>query len=347
SALERLGNARRALEEIARDVPSLAAAADRVEEARGFAADATASVRRFLEGFEADPARIAAVAERLDVLNRILDRYRTDEAGVLAKLRATDDEIATLETSSISICALEGELRAALGEMEASGAELTKKRRAAAPALEKEVAETLAQLGMPRAGFAVRIEAAGGGDALARSRADGFDDVAFELAANPGEPARPLARVASGGELARVALAIEAACSAVAAAPTIVFDEIDENVGGRLAPALGRHLRRSAADRQVVVVTHLAGVAAYADRHLQVEKHVEGKATRTRVRPLDEDARVGELAEMLAGGGSRETARAEARALLAEARSAGVVRPAKRPARPAVSRLRRIRDARD
>jgi DNA repair protein RecN (Recombination protein N) len=325
SATERLAAARRALEELRPVAPQLAPLADRLEEARLLVSDAVGEARRFIDGIEGDPRRLAAVSERIDRIQRVLERFRVDEAGALALLASMEGELGTLERSGTRAAELGGILASKLAELRKVGNRLTKARREAAPRLAAEVLRTLAGLGMERARFQVAIggrePAPGGAPAeLATSTEAGFDQVEFELAPNPGEPFQPLGNVASGGELARVALAIESACADVATIPTILFDEIDENVGGRLGPALGAHLARAAKSKQVLVVTHLAGVAAHAHRHLLVTKEMRGGRTHTNIAALDGEARVPELAAMMGGDSSSEVALADARELLHSAR---------------------------
>ena len=157
---------------------------------------------------------------------------------------------------------------------------------------------------------------------LERFGPDGADDVEFLLGANPGEPVKPLRHVASGGEAARIMLALRSVLS-VGPAPagrgerTLVFDEIDSGVGGHLAPKVANHLRTLSSGDQVLCVTHLPAIAAAADRHLRVSKRVEAGRSRTVVDVLEDEERVGEVADMIAGGADHETARAEARRLLA------------------------------
>ena len=192
---------------------------------------------------------------------------------------------------------------------------------------------SLAELGLERASFRVRVEARAALDlhspnadsertsdleAARRLGPDGADEVEFLLAANPGEDPAPLREVASGGETARIMLALRTALALKQTIPTLVFDEIDAGVGGRLGPKVGQHLRALAAGQhQVLCVTHLPAIAAAAERHLQVKKEVSGGRTRTQVAVLEGEARIEEIADMIAGGAAHATARAEAARLLA------------------------------
>jgi DNA repair protein RecN (Recombination protein N) len=356
SALERITSARRALQELSPIAPPLAPIAERMEEARILLEDSVSEARRFCDQLEADPARLESITERLDRVQRILDRFKVDETGALALLTEMEGEIQRLSGAEQRGEELERDLKSMIDDMFVIGCKLTAARAAAAPKLASAVRDALAGLEMARADFRVVLKeiaapkppasespspardgiAPGARaelpepESLVRSHASGFDDVTFEIAPNPGEPMQPIGEIASGGELSRLALAIESACAERVATPIILFDEIDENVGGRLGPAIGDHLRKVSASRQVLVVTHLAGVAAYCDHHIFVSKNVKDGRTQTQVRALAEHERIEELAAMLAGDGGRETARAEARALFEAAQG----RPPREPERP-------------
>lgn len=346
SALERLTAARRAFQELAPLAGELAPLTERLEEARLTVEDVVSEARRFCDSLDADPARLAEVTDRLDRIHRILDRFKVDEAGAIALLTEMEMEIARLSASGERGEALDVQLKSMLEEMFIIGCKLTAARAAAAPKLAAAVRDALRGLEMDKAEFqillkeipasapsaemqqngdghlALRDAALREPDSLAKSNPAGLDEIIFLIAPNPGEPASPIGEVASGGELARVALAIESACAERVSTPIILFDEIDENVGGRLGPALGTHLRKVAEPRQVLVVTHLAGVAAYADHHLFVTKQVREGRTQTQVHSLDYDDRISEIAAMMSGDSTSETALAEARSLLQAANPA-------------------------
>lgn len=340
SALERISSARRAMQELAQLAPALAPLADRLEESRLQIDDVVSETRRFAESLDFDSARLAEITDRLDRVQRILDRFKVDEAGAIALQNEMESEIAKLSASGERGEALEVQLKSMLEELFVTGCKLTAARAAAAPKLSAAVLESLRGLEMEGAHFQVALRelertplsaadavladeslanlppAMAEPDTLVKSNASGFDDIYFLIAPNPGEPAQPIGEIASGGELARVALAIESACAERVSTPIILFDEIDENVGGRLGPTLGVHLRKVAEPRQVLVVTHLAGVAACADHHLFVSKSVRDGRTQTQVESLEFDERIHEIAAMMTGDGASETAVAEARALI-------------------------------
>ncbi len=325
SAREVVAIAGRDAAALARLDPRWAAVAERLAGLEAELSDTAADVRDLADRAEHDPAALAALEERLSVIYGLLRRYGDDEAAVLAhgersvaeieRLRGLDDERARRETEDAAL----------LAEVAAAAAGLSALRRAAAGRLAGEVGRVLEALGFPPGVFDVTVgrkPAAAGepaveidGDALAFD-ATGIDQVVFQMAPNAGEPARPLARIASGGELSRVALAIKEVLAGVDQTPTLVFDEIDAGIGGRSADPVGRSLWALARDHQVLVVTHLAQIAAYADAHVRIVKREREGRTVTEVESLDHEGRIRELADMLTGQGSGTTALASARELL-------------------------------
>ncbi len=282
---------------------ALAALGERLAAAQVEVEDVAAELRSAVETWEDDPDRLAQVRARRQLLRELARKYGGDLAAVLAHRDATAAELAGLLDAEVqageAARRLDG-LRMALAAAQAAVGEA---RRRAAPSLAAAVEERLRALGMPRARLAVRV----GED-------DPGDDVSLLFSANPGEPLLPLAKVASGGELARAMLALRLVLSE--APPTMVFDEVDAGIGGTAALAVGRALRELARHHQVVVVTHLAQVAAFADRHLAVTKEVVGERTVARVRPVEGEDRVVELARMLSGRPESATARRHAAELL-------------------------------
>ena len=205
-----------------------------------------------------------------------------------------------------------------------SGQRLSKARARMRNKLRKSVREGLNELGLERASFDLRVEpypepTTRDGDARRRWREHGGDEIELLLAANPGEALSPLREVASGGEMARVLLALRGALAAGQSTPTLIFDEVDAGVGGRLGPKVAAHLEALSHHHQVLCVTHLPAIAARANGHLKVSKATKGGRTRTQVQELERTARVREIADMIAGGADSKSARAEARRLLAPA----------------------------
>ncbi len=284
-------------------------------------AELAADVRAYGEQAEADPARLAQLQERRHLLAQLTRKYGAQIADVLAYADEGRQRIAALEGADADAADLEGRCDDAQAEARALAEDVRRGRRTAAERLAEDVDAHLRDLGMPHAAFSVAVEPLADG-ALA---AHGADEVTFLLAPNPGEPARPLADAASGGERSRVSLAIEVALADVDDARVLVFDEVDAGIGGATAMAVGEKLARLAAGdgdrrRQVLCVTHLAQLAAFADVHHVVEKGVAGGRTVTTARQVAEDGRVEELSRMLGGDATAEAGREHARELLDRAR---------------------------
>ena len=293
-------------------------------------------IARDIERLEADPGRLAFVAERLDALAKLKRKYGATLEDVLrfrAEIGREREELSDLEGA---VATAEKAAREAFEGYRKAALELSAARAAAAPRLARAVRSHLVDLAFPKAAFDVSVTRRpdpespfrAGGDSVACA-AHGIDAVRFIFSPNPGEPARPLPKIASGGELARVQLALAASLAeeeirlgggrARRGGPvrTFVFDEVDAGVSGATAEAVGRKLRSLSRREQVLVVTHLAQVAAAGERHLLVEKETSGGRTRTRVAALDEKGRVEAIAGMLAGASVGAAARAQARQLLA------------------------------
>jgi DNA repair protein RecN (Recombination protein N) len=284
-------------------------------------------VRQARDGIVTDPAALAAVTERRHVLHELRRKYGDTLADVLAFASEARARVEELEGHAERVRALETRREHVAREVDDAAARLSKARHAAAPQLAATVSEHLAELALGGARFDVEIEDAEVGD-------DGADRVVFVLAPNPGEPPRPLARAASGGELSRTMLAIRLVLSE--APPTLVFDEVDAGIGGTAGTAVGRALRALGAHHQVLCVTHLPQVAAAAHTQVHVSKQGAGDRTVASAALLLDDARVSELARML-GGATTESARAHARELLDDA----VTADAPRRRRPVASGRRR------
>jgi DNA repair protein RecN (Recombination protein N) len=282
--------------------------------------DVAAEVRGLLESVDHDAAAVAGLEERLSTIYTLERRYGDDEAAVIAH-----GERAAAEAERLRGIDEEREMRQRederlLGDVAARARELSDLRSGAAERLAEEVDGVLRGLGFREGAFevavgrrpAARDDAAIelGGDAVAFD-ATGADEVVFRFAPNPGEPARPLARIASGGELSRVALAIKQVLAAADDTPTLVFDEVDTGIGGRTADPIGRSLWTLARAHQVLVVTHLPQIAAHADAHFRISKRERDGRTVTDVVRLDDEGRTIELAAMLGGGAAATDAAAE------------------------------------
>jgi len=312
AANDRIGSARAELE----DRRPLEALAARLAGIQAEAADVATELRHVVEGWEDDPERLAEVRARRQQLRELCRKYGEGPAEVLAYAQEARTRLAELDTVDERARALQAALGEATDELAAAQGAVGEARRRAAPALAAAVEARLRVLAMPHA----RVEVTVGDE-------DPGDDVAFLLGANPGEPALALAKVASGGELARAMLALRLVLTDEPG--TIVFDEVDAGVGGEAAVSVGRALAELAERHQVLVVTHLAQVAGLAGHQLAVRKTVVAGRTVASVEALEGEARVVELARMLSGRPDSATARRHAEELLAGAAGAVVT-----PSRP-------------
>ncbi|RJS47299.1 DNA repair protein RecN [Nocardioides cavernaquae] len=335
-ALGAVSVARRALEGVREHDTEASTLADRLAEVSYLLADVAADVASYATGLETDPARLAHVSERRAALTHLTRKYgeTIDEVLVWAQqasqrllaLDGTDDRIAELRQERAT---LRTELAVAAGELSAA-------RTEAAGRLATEVTAELGLLAMPHARVTLAVtqgEAAAPspdeigaavlqvGKRWIRFTSTGIDEVEFLLAANTGSDPRPLHKGASGGELSRVMLALEVSLAGTSPVPTFVFDEVDSGVGGKAAVEVGRRLAQLARTAQVLVVTHLPQVAAYADRHVVIAKSTDGVVTTSGLTVLDESDRARELSRMLAGMDESDTALAHAEELLAAARA--------------------------
>lgn len=325
-----VAGAHRALEAVRSHDRELAGLAERIGEIGILMADVAGELAGYADGLDADPLRLAAVEERRAALNHLTRKYGQDIAAVLAWAEESAARLAELDGDDDRIGELTAErdaLRTELGELAQT---LTDARTESAKRFADAVTAELAELAMPHARVIVEIrqtevaeDADGievGGRTVAYGPA-GADEVELLLAPHPGAPPRPIAKGASGGELSRVMLAVEVVFAGTAPVPTYLFDEVDAGVGGKAAVEVGRRLARLAKSAQVVVVTHLPQVAAFADRQLLVAKTNDGSVTRSGVTVLEGEERVRELSRMLAGQEDSETARAHAEELLETART--------------------------
>ena len=325
-ALGAMAVARRSLEGVREHDPQVADLADRLAEASYLLSDLAADVASYASGLESDPPRLATVSERRAALTALTRKYGEDIDEVLAWWRASAQRLFELDDTDDRAARLRTErddLRATLSDLAAT---ISAARHDAATRLGDQVTAELSRLAMPHAQVAVSVTCHDDPDGLevggraVRFGADGVDEVELLLAANVGADARPLAKGASGGELSRVMLALEVVLAATSPVPTFVFDEVDAGVGGKAAVEVGRRLAMLARTSQVVVVTHLPQVAAFADGHVVVHKSSDGLVTTSHLQVIDDQARVRELSRMLAGREESETALAHAEELLATAR---------------------------
>jgi len=320
-AVTLIAQARRAVEAMAGRDPALDELAGRVAEVSYLVADVTADLASYAAGIDVDPARLTAAADRQAALARLLRKYGDTVDEVLAWASASALRLAELDADTDAGEELRCRETVLRGELAGHAGRLSAARRKTAVSLEKAVTAELAALAMARARFRVVVrqtDAEDGLDSDGRRVAfgrDGVDDVEMLLATHPDAPQRPIQRAASGGELSRIMLALQVVLAGADPVPTQLFDEVDAGVGGRAAVEVGRRLARLARNAQVIVVTHLPQVAAFADHHVRVER-TDAATTVTR---LDDAERLRELSRMLAGQEDSVAARAHAEELIAVA----------------------------
>jgi DNA repair protein RecN (Recombination protein N) len=290
-------------------------------------------LRRYVDGIEASPERLQQVEDRLALLERLKRKYGPTLGDVRVRRDTLRRELDELQQGEDRLAQLEQEHERARSEYVAAATAVGKARRDAAPRLARELERLLAELAMERTRFEVRF--AGIADAVpdeSRWTADGIDIAEFYVSPNPGEDLRPLARIVSGGELSRIMLAIKTLIFGArigvpdrarsglpgSGAPGLIFDEVDAGIGGRVADVVGRKLHALGSAFQVLCITHLPQIAAYADTHFQIEKSVGGSRTSTVVRRLGDDDRITEIARMLGGEAITDILKASAREMLTE-----------------------------
>ena len=331
AAAAAMAAALRALEDVARFDRTFEPICDGLRSARISVEDASLSLRDYLEQLDANPQRLEQVEDRLSVLDRLKRKYGPTLADVLAHMEQVGRELEELESSDELARQAQQELDAAAERYRQLAGRLSAQRKSAAARLEKAVARILAELAMERTAFRIEFSA----PAEESWKASGMDRVEFLILPNPGEPLRPVDQVASGGELSRLMLALitgaetrrdrpagtsKERASQTNSARSLVFDEIDAGIGGRVAEVVGRKLKALAAGHQVLCVTHLPQIASFADHHYFVEKVERDGRAITLARHLEEGERAPELARMLSGARITDTVLKHARDLLRSAR---------------------------
>jgi DNA repair protein RecN (Recombination protein N) len=325
AVLARLGHVWRRVGELATLDPQFQPYLDARDTIKSQLEDLAVFLRRYVDQIDASPAKLQQVEERLALLERLKRKFGPSLGDVVARRDALRRELTELTTGDERTGQLEAQLQADKAAYLAAAKRLSAERRKAAVTFARRVEELLADLAMERTRFDVRFA-----DVHDESSwtVDGFDAPEFFVSPNPGEDLRPLVRVVSGGELSRIMLAIKtltfgARLSAGdgervggAGAPGLIFDEVDAGIGGRVADVVGRNLRALGSMFQVLCITHLPQIAAYADTHVHIEKRVERGRTSTTVKQLDADGRVDELARMLGGEAITSGLRASAREML-------------------------------
>ncbi len=316
AAVDRLSAAARELERLVAIDQELAEPLRQIEEAKVLAEEAATTLRDYADHLDGDPASLAAMDDRLALLSRLRRKHGGTLAEVIARGAALAEELETLENRDGRLAELEASHKDVEREARAAAAELTELRIRAGDRLGELVARSLDDLGMASARIRVHIDSTEDPTELS---VHGADRVEYLLASNVGEGEKPLAKVASGGELSRITLALKLTLRRADEVATYVFDEVDAGIGGATAEVVGRQIRSVADERQVLCVTHLPQIAAFADTHFHVAKRSADGRTETAVARLEGDDRRDEMARMLGGKRLTKRARAHAAEMLREA----------------------------
>ncbi len=313
SIYDQLSTVYGALDALAPLHPEFAEAASLIATAQAQAEEAANTVRAVLERLDLDPEHLQQVEQRLAAIHDLARKHRVKPAE-LPELRVSmQAQLDAVGDSAEALDRLQRQQDKLLEEYRTIAAELTARRRKSATGFAAEITRLVRRLGMPKAQFAVEVDPA---DPATVVRATGADDIRFDFSANPGQSLRPLARVASGGELSRISLAVEVVSLRSSQAPTMIFDEVDAGISGAVAEIVGQTLRALGRERQVLCVTHLAQVAAQGHHHYAIRKVVRNGQTFTQVLPVDGTQRIEELARIQGGIEISEVALAHARELL-------------------------------
>jgi DNA repair protein RecN (Recombination protein N) len=322
SAQDLLKRVARTLDPLTRTMPELAQAASTLERVADETREVAFSLRDLGQNWTDDPARLDDLEARMAILRRLAARFRCTVDELAERRAATEAKLASLEQDDADLLALDQPVAAAWQALKQAAGQLTRARQKLSKEFAREIQARLKPLGLEGARLTVAIETRElEDDPFAQSAPEsGLDQVELQFSANPGEDPRPLRKIASGGELSRLTLAVKTVLASVDRVPTLVFDEIDAGVGGRLGSALGKALAELSRHHQVICVTHLPQMASYADRQWLIRKGVDRGRSRTTITALDEAGRINELAAMLRGESAAEGTRQEAIAMLREAR---------------------------
>lgn len=303
SVQEHLGHAIHRLESLERLDPALGESRRMLAEAEIQVQEAADSLRHYLSDVEVDPARQAWVERRIGDIQELARKHRLQPGELPGHLQSLTRQLEALENADITLGEMAAQLEAHRAEYLEAARRLSASRLRAAKSINNRITTLIGELGMGGGQFEATIAT----DEASAFRPEGLDSVQFRVSANPGQPIKPLSKVASGGELSRIGLAIQVAAADSARIPTIIFDEVDAGIGGRVAEIVGRRLRGLGETRQVLCVTHLPQVASQSHAHIRVTKLSDGKTTRTKLTTLSADEKVEEIARML--GGVKITAR--------------------------------------
>jgi DNA repair protein RecN (Recombination protein N) len=312
SVTDMLGHVIHAINELAQYAGELNGVSELLSDAEIQIGEATQQLRRFLENQEADPQQLVWLENQIGVIQSLSRKHKIqpEELPELAARFAT--ELDNLSHSSERIESLNADCERLLSQYQKLAGELSASRRQAGTDLQQRISDAVKELGMPHGEFIVNLRT----PEDAEPQRNGVDSIEFLVSTNPGLPAKPLAKVASGGELSRISLAIQVTTSTDKTTPTMIFDEVDSGIGGGIAEIVGQKLRRLSVNRQVLCVTHLPQVASQAHQHLFVAKNQKAAVTSSTVRRLSDEERVNEVARMLGGVTITENTLAHAREML-------------------------------
>ena len=331
SVTSQLNQARKALDTAASKSERISSLRDQISNLEIEVSTLARDVNRDLASLDRDPATIDKLESRRALIKKLLTKYGPTSKDALENIKKFTEELATIEDLPSAIESVEKEIQMQLSELAISAQKIHDSRVDSSTKISLAIEKELKSLSMPNADFKVRIETSEDQAGL-KIKVDknethlhfdnyGVDQISFEFSANPGQPLRPISKVASGGEMSRIMLAIELVFSKSGASKTMIFDEVDAGLGGAAAIEVGKRLKALAKNHQIVVVTHLPQVAAFADKHLKVEKSASGNITTSSVIELDSDARVTEIARMMAGIQDSASALEHARELLGMSQS--------------------------
>jgi DNA repair protein RecN (Recombination protein N) len=315
TAQQLLGRAQQDVATLARVDAALTPVTEALNNALIQIEDAVDRLRDYHAHLEQDPERLRQVEQRLDRLHTVARKHRVESETLPALAQRLRTELETLEQADTLLAGLEEERTRLLSDYRAHAKQLSGQRTRTADQLSAAVTDAMQTLGMKGGRFRIDVRH----QPEAPPSPNGTDQVEFLVSANPGQPLQPLTRVASGGELSRISLAIQVIAARAVTIPTLIFDEVDSGVGGAVAETVGVQLRQLGRERQVLCVTHLPQVAAQADHHLQVTKLTGEETTRARIRELNDQERVEEIARMLGGRRITASTRAHAREMLGAA----------------------------
>ena len=326
SISSQINSARKALDAAAAKSDRIASLRDQISNLEAEISNVASDVNRDLSSLDRDPATIDKLESRRALIKKMLTKYGPTSKDALANIQIFQNKLLDIEDLPAAIENVEKEIKTILNELSIKAQILHDTRIESALNISKAIEKELTSLSIPNAKFQVSVETnddpqglkitISGKDHLLLFDNHGVNQISFEFSANPGQPLRPITKVASGGEMSRIMLAVELVFSQNVAAKTMIFDEVDAGIGGAAAIEVGKRLKALAQHHQIVVVTHLPQVAAFADKHLKVEKSATGNVTTSSVTELDQNARVTEIARMMAGIEDSASALEHARELL-------------------------------